>query len=59
MNFLIKKKTKRKKSGLLAIIDRFMMLSVLIPPGYILYRFVRWYVNQDNAALDDEGDEDI
>jgi hypothetical protein len=40
----------------MALIDRFMLLSVLVPPGYLLYRFVRWYVKQDDlrSDIDDE-----
>ena len=41
------------------LIDRLMLLSVLLPPGYLAYRFVRWYVKQDNGAADVEGDEGI
>lgn len=50
-----KKKTKRK--GLMALLDRLMMLSVIIPPGYIIYRFIRWYSHQDEPDSDDYGTE--
>jgi len=41
----------------MALIDRFMLLSVLLPPGYLLYRFVRWYVKQDDGVADvDDGE---
>jgi hypothetical protein len=43
----------------MAIIDRFMLLSVLLPPGYLLYRFVRWYVKQDDIGHDAEFEEGI
>ncbi len=62
MNCLIRKKckgSKKGKKGLMAIIDRFMLLSVLLPPGYLLYRFVRWYMKQDNGVQDMESDEGI
>lgn len=54
-----RKKCKSKKKGLMYLIDRLMLLSVLLPPGYLAYRFVRWYVKQDNGAADVEGDEGI
>jgi hypothetical protein len=50
---------KKGKTGLMAIIDRFMLLSVLLPPGYLLYRFVRWYVKQDDIGHDAEFEEGI
>jgi hypothetical protein len=62
VNCLIRKKTKgrkKEKLGLMALIDRFMLLSVILPPGYLLYRFVRWYMKQDNGAQDVESDEGI
>jgi len=36
-----------------------MLLSVLMPPGYLLYRFVRWYIKQDNGAADVDHDESV
>jgi hypothetical protein len=62
VNCLIRKKTKGKskgKKGLMAVIDRFMLLSVLLPPGYLLYRFVRWYLKQDDGPQDSDNDEGI
>ena len=59
MNCLIRKKCKARKTGLMALIDRFMLLSVLAPPGYLLYRFVRWYLKQDNGSSDGDNDEGI
>lgn len=54
-----KKKCKTRKTGLMGLIDRFMLLSVLMPPGYLLYRFVRWYIKQDNGAADVDHDESV
>lgn len=57
MNCWTRKKCKSRKKGLMYVIDRFMLLSVLVPPGYLLYRFVRWYVRQDDGPADvDDGD---
>ena len=47
---LLKKKCRKKKSGgFMALLDRLMMLSVIIPPGYIIYRFIRWYSQQEEG----------
>lgn len=62
MKCLIRKKCKGRKkgkTGLMALIDRFMLLSVMLPPGYLLYRFVRWYLKQDDGAADIDNDEGI
>jgi len=43
----------------MAVIDRFMLLSVLLPPGYLLYRFVRWYLKQDDGPAEVDNGEGI
>lgn len=51
------RKKKTNKKGLMAILDRLMMLSVIIPPGYIIYRFIRWYSHQDETDNENYGEE--
>lgn len=59
MNCWTKKKGKKRQKGLMALIDRFMLMSVLLPPGYLLYRFVRWYIKQDDGPSDVDNDAGI
>ncbi|MBK7746837.1 MAG: hypothetical protein IPP57_10425 [Candidatus Obscuribacter sp.] len=46
---------KKNNKGILGLLDRIMLFSFIIPPGYIIYRFVRWYVSQDDG--DDDGED--
>jgi hypothetical protein len=35
-----------------------MFFSAVVPPGYIIYRFVRWFVRQeDGLSKSDESEE--
>ncbi len=45
---------KKNNKGILGLLDRIMLFSFIIPPGYIIYRFVRWYVSQDDGDNDSE-----
>jgi len=29
-----------------------MFFSAVVPPGYIIYRFIRWYLKQDTLVAD-------
>lgn len=52
---LLKRKTKKragKSKGLMGLLDKLMLLSVIIPPGYIIFRFCRWYV--ESVQQEDE-----
>lgn len=41
----------------MAVIDRLLFFSSLVPPAYIIYRFIRWYVRQAEV-VDDVGNAD-
>ncbi|MBI5175017.1 MAG: hypothetical protein SFV17_25035 [Candidatus Obscuribacter sp.] len=52
---MLKRKTKKragKSRGLMGLLDKLMLLSVIIPPGYIIFRFCRWYV--ESVQQEDE-----
>ncbi|MFA6212059.1 MAG: hypothetical protein WCT03_18240 [Candidatus Obscuribacterales bacterium] len=40
---------KKKTKGLLHLLDRIMFFSAVVPPGYIIYRFVRWFIRQEDG----------
>ncbi len=40
---------KKTNKGILGLLDKILMFSFIIPPGYIIYRFVRWYCSQDDG----------
>lgn len=48
---------KKKCKGIMAVIDRLLFFSSLVPPAYIIYRFIRWYVRQAEV-VDDVGNAD-
>lgn len=49
---------KKKTKGWLHLLDRIMFFSAVVPPGYIIYRFVRWFVRQeDGLSKSDETDD--
>ena len=33
-----------------------MFFSAVVPPGYIIYRFIRWYLRQDTLVADPDLD---
>ncbi|MBN8661162.1 MAG: hypothetical protein LCH63_07780 [Candidatus Melainabacteria bacterium] len=49
MNFW--KKKAKKRFGFFDLVDKLMLLSVIIPPGYIVLRFLKWYV--DSSRYDE------
>lgn len=49
---------KKKTKGWLHLLDRIMFFSAVVPPGYIIYRFVRWFIRQEDGLRHaDETDE--
>lgn len=48
---------KKKCKGIMAVIDRLLFFSSLVPPAYIIYRFIRWYVRQADSYVDTAEDE--
>lgn len=44
---------KKTKGGLLALLDKMLFFSAVVPPGYIIYRFIRWYLRQDAVSATD------
>ena len=50
MNCWMKKKTKKK----FGLFDRLMLLSLILPPGYIIYRFVRWYCREESITDEEQ-----
>jgi hypothetical protein len=40
---------KKKTKGWLHLLDRIMFFSAVVPPGYIIYRFVRWFIRQEDG----------
>jgi len=36
------------------LIDKFIAAVVLLPPLYMLFRFVRWSLNQEHPAVEED-----
>lgn len=47
---------KKKCKGIMAVIDRLLFFSSLVPPAYIIYRFIRWYVRQNEEVVEAESE---
>ncbi len=45
---------RKKNKGMLHWLDKIMFFSAVVPPGYIIYRFIRWYLRQDAVVPDSE-----
>ncbi len=44
----------KKDDGLIAVFDKLICLAVVVPPLYMLIRFLRWYVKQEREPAEEE-----
>ncbi len=44
----------KKDDSLIRVFDKLICLAVVVPPLYMLIRFLRWYIRQEREVVEEE-----